>query len=39
VISQREGEREKKKNVEALGPEGGFQLLISDPYLGIYLLH
>jgi ATP:ADP antiporter, AAA family len=33
VISQREGEREKKKNVETLGPEGGFQLLISDPYL------
>jgi len=33
VISQREGEREKKKNVEPLGPEGGFQLLISDPYL------
>jgi ATP:ADP antiporter, AAA family len=33
VISAREGEKEKKKNVEALGPEGGFQLLISDPYL------
>jgi ATP:ADP antiporter, AAA family len=33
AISEREGEREKKKNVEALGPEGGFQLLISDPYL------
>jgi AAA family ATP:ADP antiporter len=33
VISEREGEREKKKNVETLGPEGGFQLLISDPYL------
>jgi ATP:ADP antiporter, AAA family len=33
VISQREGEREKQKNVETLGPEGGFQLLISDPYL------
>ena len=33
VISEREGEGEKKKNVEALGPEGGFQLLISDPYL------
>jgi len=33
VISEREGEREKKKNVETLGPQGGFQLLISDPYL------
>jgi ATP:ADP antiporter, AAA family len=33
VISEREGEREKKKNVEKLGSEGGFQLLISDPYL------
>lgn len=33
VISEREGEREKKKNEETLGPEGGFQLLISDPYL------
>ena len=33
VISQREGEREKKKDVETLGPQGGFQLLISDPYL------
>src|SRR5580658_4177971 len=33
VISQREGEREQKKNVETLGPQGGFQLLISDPYL------
>ena len=33
VISQREGEQEKKKDVETLGKEGGFQLLISDPYL------
>jgi ATP:ADP antiporter, AAA family len=33
VISQREGEREKKKDVETLGPQGGFQLLVSDPYL------
>jgi ATP:ADP antiporter, AAA family len=33
VISQREGEREKKKDVETLGKEGGFQLLVSDPYL------
>jgi ATP:ADP antiporter, AAA family len=33
VISRREGEREKKKDVEVLGPQGGFQLLISDPYL------
>src|SRR5580700_3755391 len=33
VISEREGEREQKKNVETLGKEGGFQLLISDPYL------
>ncbi len=33
VISEREGEREQKKNVETLGPQGGFQLLISDPYL------
>jgi AAA family ATP:ADP antiporter len=33
VISQHAGEREQKKNVEKLGPQGGFQLLISDPYL------
>jgi ATP:ADP antiporter, AAA family len=33
VISQREGEREQKKDVETLGQQGGFQLLISDPYL------
>jgi ATP:ADP antiporter, AAA family len=33
VISAREGEREQKKNIETLGKEGGFQLLISDPYL------
>jgi len=33
VISEREGEREKKKNIETLGSQGGFQLLISDPYL------
>src|SRR5262249_10575565 len=33
VISAREGEREQKKDVETLGPEGGFQLLLSDPYL------
>jgi AAA family ATP:ADP antiporter len=33
VISQREGEKEQVKNVETLGKEGGFQLLISDPYL------
>ncbi len=33
MISQREGEREQKKNIEKLGPQGGFQLLISDPYL------
>jgi ATP:ADP antiporter, AAA family len=33
VISEREGEREKRKDVETLGKEGGFQLLISDPYL------
>jgi ATP:ADP antiporter, AAA family len=33
VISKREGEREQKKNVETLGKQGGFQLLISDPYL------
>jgi len=33
VISEREGEQEKKKDVETLGKEGGFQLLISDPYL------
>jgi AAA family ATP:ADP antiporter len=33
VISDRGGEREKKKDIEALGPRGGFQLLISDPYL------
>lgn len=38
VISEREGEREKKKNVETLGPEGGFQLLISDPYLRLIAL-
>jgi ATP:ADP antiporter, AAA family len=33
VISKRAGEQEKKKDIETLGPEGGFQLLISDPYL------
>jgi AAA family ATP:ADP antiporter len=33
VISRREGALEKKKDVETLGKEGGFQLLISDPYL------
>jgi AAA family ATP:ADP antiporter len=33
VISQRQGEQEQKKNVETLGKQGGFQLLISDPYL------
>jgi ATP:ADP antiporter, AAA family len=33
VISRREGEHEQKKDVETLGKEGGFQLLISDPYL------
>jgi ATP:ADP antiporter, AAA family len=33
VISTREGDREKKKDAEVLGPQGGFQLLISDPYL------
>jgi ATP:ADP antiporter, AAA family len=34
-ISARQGEREKKKNVEVLGPQGGFQLLISDRYLAL----
>jgi ATP:ADP antiporter, AAA family len=38
VISKRQGEREKKKDVEALGPRGGFQLLISDPYLRLIAL-
>jgi ATP:ADP antiporter, AAA family len=38
VISAREGEREQKKNVETLGHEGGFQLLISDPYLRLIAL-
>jgi ATP:ADP antiporter, AAA family len=38
VISKREGEREQEKNVETLGPEGGFQLLISDPYLRLIAL-
>jgi len=33
VITQHKGEQEKKKDVEKLGREGGFQLLISDPYL------
>jgi ATP:ADP antiporter, AAA family len=33
VISAREGEREKKKDIETLGRQGGFQLPISDPYL------
>jgi ATP:ADP antiporter, AAA family len=33
VISEREGESEKKKDTETLGAKGGFQLLISDPYL------
>jgi len=35
VISDREGEREKRKNTEALRTTGGFQLLISDRYLGL----
>jgi len=35
VISEREGEREKKKNVETLNATGGFQLLFSDRYLGL----
>jgi ATP:ADP antiporter, AAA family len=38
VISRREGEREQKKDVETLGKEGGFQLLISDPYLRLIAL-
>jgi len=38
VISQREGEREQKKDVETLGKKGGFQLLISDPYLRLIAL-
>jgi len=38
VISAREGAREKKKDVEALGPQGGFQLLIADPYLRLIAL-
>ena len=33
VISAHAGDREKKKDTEALGTQGGFQLLISDPYL------
>jgi ATP:ADP antiporter, AAA family len=33
VISEHAGDREKKKDVEALGTQGGFQLLLSDPYL------
>ena len=33
IISQREGETEKRKDKEALGGAGGFQLLIFDPYL------
>jgi AAA family ATP:ADP antiporter len=33
VISEREGDREKKKDLETLGRQGGFQLLLSDPYL------
>ena len=38
VISEREGEREKKKDIETLGSQGGFQLLISDPYLRLIAL-
>jgi ATP:ADP antiporter, AAA family len=38
VISNREGAREHKKDVETLGKEGGFQLLISDPYLRLIAL-
>src|ERR1700751_2335620 len=37
VVSAREGEHEEKKDVQALGPQGGFQLLISDPYLRLML--
>ena len=38
MISHREGAREQKKDVETLGKEGGFQLLISDPYLRLIAL-
>jgi AAA family ATP:ADP antiporter len=33
VITKRQGESEKQKNTEPLGREGGFQLILSDPYL------
>jgi ATP:ADP antiporter, AAA family len=33
VVTQRQGESEKQKNTEPLGREGGFQLILSDPYL------
>src|SRR6185437_1993867 len=38
VISEREGEREKKKDVEKLSTTGGFQLLFSDRYLRLIAL-
>jgi len=38
VISRREGEREKKKDVEKLNTTGGFQLLFSDHYLRLIAL-
>jgi ATP:ADP antiporter, AAA family len=38
VISTHAGEREKKKDVETLGPRGGFQLLFSDSYLRLIAL-
>jgi AAA family ATP:ADP antiporter len=33
VVTKRQGESEKQKNTEPLGREGGFQLILSDPYL------
>jgi AAA family ATP:ADP antiporter len=33
VITKRQGESQKQKNTEPLGREGGFQLILSDPYL------
>jgi AAA family ATP:ADP antiporter len=33
VVTKRQGETEKQKNTEPLGSAGGFQLILSDPYL------
>jgi ATP:ADP antiporter, AAA family len=38
VITNRTGETQKKKDAEPLGTAGGFQLILSDPYLRLIAL-